>query len=171
METNSVKFFSRNQYEIPQGVNPPILIAWKLRTPENYGNLIRLADTVGCSKVLFVVDDIQLSDRKVRKTAGDSYDRVDFKFVNAVELAEHIPENYKLVAVETAEESKNIYNVVLPSNIALVVGNEKKGIEMDALGDCSHVVHIPLPGKCTSLNVTHATAIALFEWLRQVMAQ
>ena len=51
MITNSVEYFKNNSYSIPEGVDPPIIIAWKLRTPENYGNLIRLADTVGCLKV------------------------------------------------------------------------------------------------------------------------
>lgn len=167
METNSVKFFKSNSYKLPTTEDAPILIAWKLRTPENYGSLIRLADTVGCQKVLFVYYSDQLSQRKIRKTAGDSYDRVDFEIVKEEDLFNHIPKGTELVAIETAENSKNIYKNKFSCKIALVVGNEKSGIDSQFLEKCDNVVHIPLTGTCTSLNVSHATAVALFEWVRQ----
>lgn len=169
METNSVNFFRKNNYQLPVGLEAPILVGWKLRTPENYGNMLRLADTVGCSKVVFVIDTIELADRKIRKTAGDSYQRMAMKFVKEEELSEHLPGNFTWVALETAEISENIFTVSLPRAMALFVGNEKKGISPQVLKQCQQIIHIPLTGKCTSLNVSHATAIALFEWVRQYL--
>ncbi|MDA3927625.1 MAG: TrmH family RNA methyltransferase [Prolixibacteraceae bacterium] len=167
METNSVEFFKQNNYQLPKGIAAPILVAWKLRTPGNYGYLLRLADTVGCEKVLFVVDEIHLAHRNIRKTAGESYKRMPFEFISADDIKSKIPESFQFVALETATNSKNIFKTKLPSNIALVVGNEKSGIETNFLAKCDQIVHIPLTGKCTSLNVSHATAIALYEWVRQ----
>lgn len=167
METNSVEFFRKNSYKLNDGIVGPIIVAWKLRTPENYGNLLRLADTVGCSKVIFVTDGLQLSDRKIRKTAGDSYSRMKMEFIEEEQLTNSIPENYKWIALETAEPSQNIFEAALPQTMALFIGNEKKGIPSGILEQCLSVVHIPLTGNCTSLNVSHATAIALFEWVRR----
>lgn len=167
MLTNSVKYFNDNPYRLPDTVKPPVLIAWKLRTPENYGNLIRIADTIGAAMVLFVGDDFSLSNRKIRKTAGNSYQSIKFSFISEDELLDHIPEGYELVALETAIGSENIFNAKLPSNLALIVGNEKTGIDPQFLKTCNKIVHIPLTGRCTSLNVSHATAVAIFEWLRQ----
>ncbi|MFA9390764.1 MAG: TrmH family RNA methyltransferase [Prolixibacteraceae bacterium] len=167
METNSVDFFKNRRYVLGANVKPPIIVAWKLRTPENYGNLLRLADTVGCEKVVFVGDEIQLSDRKIRKTAGDSFHRMPMEFVEEKNLHLSIPHDYSWIALETALTSTNIYKGMLPECMALFVGNEQRGIPSQVLERCGQIVHIPLTGRCTSLNVSHATAIALFEWVRQ----
>ncbi len=167
MQTSSISYFKQNQYRIHENCKHPILVAWKLRTPENYGNLLRLADNTACSLVLFVVDENKLSERKIRKTAGDSYQRVHFIFCNEANWRNFIPEEYELIAIETYEFSENLYREALPQSVALVVGNEKRGIEAEILEQCDKVLHIPLAGECKSLNVSHAAAIALFEWLRQ----
>lgn len=169
MNTNSVDFFRTKNYTLPQNLAAPIIVAWKLKTPENYGNLIRLADTVGCSKVVFVNDDIQITERKIKKTAGDSYVHMNFEFISEDRINAAIPSNYHWVAVETAENSENIFNDKLPEAVALFVGNEQKGIPENFLAKMERIVHIPLTGRCTSLNVSHATAVALFEWVRQYL--
>lgn len=169
MHTNSVEYFKTNKYSLPDNVSPPILVAWHLRTPENYGNLIRLADTIGASKVVFVGTEEGLSQRKIRKTAGNSYQSVQFCFVSSDDFLDHIPSDYELIALETATGSENIYKSKLPLNLALVVGNEKSGIDPVVLSKCTNIVHIPLTGQCTSLNVSHASAVAIFEWLRQIL--
>jgi TrmH family RNA methyltransferase len=167
MQTNSVLYFKENNYQIDRTCKPPIIIAWKLRTPENYGNLLRIADNLGCLKVVFVSEERPLSERKIKKTAGESYNRVPFFMVDEDKWLETIPEAYSIIGLETSEKSKNIYRSMLPKSLALMVGNEKHGIETGALIKCAEVMHIPLTGKCTSLNVTHAASIALFEWFRQ----
>ncbi len=168
MEVNSVSFFKANPYQLANDILPPILIAWKIINPQNCGSLIRIADTIGCKKVIFVKGDKQnLADRLIRKTAGESFNKLPFKFVSENEWMQALPENYQTVAVETASNSKNIYKTSLPKNIAIMVGNEKKGIPSEIISQCNQVVHIPLPGNCTSLNVTQAASISIFEWLRQ----
>jgi tRNA G18 (ribose-2'-O)-methylase SpoU len=167
MNSSSVDFFKDNKFSIPEGSLKPILIAWKLRTPQNYGNLLRLADNLGCGKVYFVKSTGDVCDRKIKKTARRSWDEVDFEFIEENNIWQKIPENYQIVALETIGTATNIFTTVLPKNLVLVVGNEKGGLSDDALTHCSSAVFIPITGGCTSLNVTHATAIALFEWLRQ----
>ncbi|HKK81282.1 MAG TPA: TrmH family RNA methyltransferase, partial [Prolixibacteraceae bacterium] len=145
------------------------LIAWKLKNPENCGNLIRLADNIGFSKVIFINGDNNISIRKIKKTAGNSYQVMPSVFLSEKELTTMLPDHYSLVAVETESSSSNIFTSKLPDNIALVVGNEKKGIDIDFIKKCEMVVHIPLTGNCTSLNVSHAATVAAFEWQRQKM--
>ncbi|MDA3879803.1 MAG: TrmH family RNA methyltransferase [Prolixibacteraceae bacterium] len=171
MNINSVDFFKNTIYSLPHGAARPILLAWKLQNPENCGNILRLSDSIGFRKVLFVKPLDNISLRKVRKTAGNSFNNVDFSFISENELERDIPSGYEFVAVETAHGSANIFNTELPSKIVFVVGNESKGIESDFIAKCKHVVHIPLTGSCTSLNVSHAATVAAFEWLRQMMSQ
>lgn len=169
METSSVKHFENQGYELPVHLEKPLLVAWKLNTPENYGNLIRLAASIGCSKVYFVKGEAVPAERKIRKTAGDNYNKIDHELIDEECLYDRVPENYTWVALETVSRSGNIFSTELPDNMVLVVGNEKHGIEVSAIAKCDMAVHIPITGNCTSLNVSHAAAIGLFEWLRQKM--
>lgn len=169
METSSVIHFKNQGYELPSCLEKPILLAWKLNTPENYGNLIRLAASIGCRKVYFVKGEVLPSERKIRKTAGDNYNKTDHELIDEESVFDRIPADYSWVALETVSGSENIYESKLPANMVLVVGNEKHGIETSTLARCDMLVHIPLTGSCTSLNVSHAAAIGLFEWLRQKM--
>lgn len=166
--TNSVQFFREQKYVLPQTAESPILVAWKLVTPENYGSLLRLADSIGCSKVVFVGSEDAVSSKKIEKVAGNSFKSMCFEFVDADHIMAAIPSTHSLVAIETAQRSTNIYKTSLPANIAFVVGSEKHGVDPLFLEECKQIVHVPLTGHCTSLNVSHAAAVAMFEWLRQV---
>lgn len=151
--------------------NAPIIVGYHLRTPENLGNIIRLADNTGCKKVLFVTDDENLRTSKIKKTAASSFDKVDWSFCTEDELKKNIPKDYSWVAVETASDSKNIFETKLPQKAVLIVGNEIHGVHINMLELCNEIVHIPLVGNNTSMNVSHALAVALFEWHRQIISR
>jgi tRNA G18 (ribose-2'-O)-methylase SpoU len=166
MTTKSIDFFKKVPYRLSNGVNAPVLVVCPLQTPENYGNIIRLADTIGCPVLYLLKSNFPVSERKIRKTAGDSFHRIKIIYLTEEELEDQLPLGFTLVGLETASGSQNIFQTTLPQSMALVVGNEKNGIQSALLEKCSLTVHIPLTGECTSLNVTHALAVALFEWLR-----
>ena len=155
-------------YKMPTSYDRPIIIGYNIRTPENIGSIIRLADNVACLKVIFITDKSEVRLSKVKKTAASSYTSVDWKFCSLSEFEHEIPKDYTLIALETTSDSENIYNLKLPSKVAFVLGNEISGIEEEFLDKCQTIVHIPIYGKNTSLNVSHSLAIALFEWQRQI---
>ncbi|MCG8410616.1 MAG: TrmH family RNA methyltransferase [Bacteroidales bacterium] len=155
--------------ELPSTYVPPIIVAYNIRTPENVGSIIRLADNIVCDKVLFVSDSNDIRESKIKKTAASSFKSVNWKFCTQAELDNEIPDDYNLVAIETTSDSENIYQAKLQSKVAFVVGNEVAGVDDTFLDRCSKIVHIPIYGKNTSLNVSHALALALFEWQRQMV--
>lgn len=163
---HSKKLFSR---ETPPVYYPPIIIADSLKTPENLGNIIRLADNAGAQKVYFLDIDSNIRLSKIKKTASSSYQSVSWEFCLLDELKSKIHEDYKWIAVETTSDSVDIFKYDLPEKVALFVGNEKDGIRHDILNACHQIVHIPIVGNNTSLNVSHALAIALFEWQRHML--
>ena len=63
--------------------------------------------------------------------------------------------------------SKSIYQSDLTGALALVMGNEGKGIRPLVKKHCDFLVHIPMSGTVQSLNISVATGITLFEALRQ----
>lgn len=72
-----------------------------------------------------------------------------------------------IVGSSLHERSKLYTEVDYKGPIAIVVGNEEKGIRKHTAEFCDHVVKIPMQGKVQSLNVSVATGILLFEVLRQ----
>jgi len=157
-----------NDLQLPAGYSSPIIIGYDIKTPENIGNIIRLADNVACHKVLFVTEKNDIRESKIKKTAASSFKSINWKFCSAKEFYKEIPDDFSLVAIETSSDSENIYSSQLPTKIALIVGNEIAGISNELLDKCEKIVHIPIFGQNTSLNVSHSLAIAIFEWQRRM---
>ena len=144
-----------------------IIVAWKLKTPGNMGQIIRVAHNVGAQKVYFVDNGMTKKDSEIKKTAGFSFDQMDWEVIEEENLQDIIPPGFSLVAVETSEGAKNIFSTNLPFKTILVVGSESKGIPFEIVKKCDQNIYIPMPGACKSLNVSNATSVAAFEWLRQ----
>lgn len=117
--------------------------------------------------MIFLGEEPTHSIGRVRKCAASSKDNIKWYFTNENDLRKLIPVNKKLIAIETATNATNIFETELPSEAAFVVGNESRGIREELLQQCDLIVYIPVPGPTRSLNVSHAAAVALFEWLRQ----
>ena len=165
METNSVVFFNSGEY--PELKTKPIIAGWKITNPANIGSLMRLADNIGCSEVFILGEKFDFRKSSIKYTAGQSFETVKLNFISPEDFFESIPKNHQLVAIETSEHSKNIFTTPLPSDIIFLLGNERYGLPDDILNRCKLTVHIPMTGACKSMNVSHAAAVALFEWQRQ----
>lgn len=76
-------------------------------------------------------------------------------------------EGYQLVALEQTTNAVSIFDFQFERKTALVVGNERSGIDEDSLRLVQHVVEIPMYGLPYALNVGTATAMALYEYCRQ----
>lgn len=147
----------------------PMLLADHLMTPDNLGALIRLADNIGASEVCFLGSEDEHHLSKVRRAAASSRDNIRWYFSEETDLRRIVPEGKAIVAIETADNATCIYDTQLPEDVAFIVGSERHGISEDLLKQCDMVVYIPVPGPTRSLNVSHAAAVALFEWQRQML--
>jgi TrmH family RNA methyltransferase len=167
METNSIAFFDDQKY--PELSVKPVIAAWQIINPENIGNMIRLAGNVGAEDVFILGTDFQLRMSSIRKTAGLSFNNVRLAFISPEDFFDQLNPDIKLVAIETSEDSTNVFTTKLPDKIAFLLGNERNGLPDEILQKCALKVHIPMTGKCKSMNVSHALSVALFEWQRQML--
>ena len=156
-------FDSQNRVTL---TNTPIIITDCLKTPENIGHLIRLAGNIGITKIISI-EEIQLKDNKIKKTACMAWDYVELIHATSKNYHQFIPEDYQWVALETSLQSQSIYKTQLPAKMAVFLGNEIRGIQPEILSHCATHIHIPMTGEATSMNVSHAGSVCLFEWLRQ----
>jgi TrmH family RNA methyltransferase len=105
----------------------------------------------------------------VRRAAASSRDNIRWYFSEETDLRKIVPDGKKIVAIETSDNATCIYNTALPEDVAFIVGSERNGLSDELLTQCDMVVYIPVPGPTRSLNVSHAAAVALFEWQRQML--
>ena len=161
--------FDRIQTEdLYERIPRPMLIADHLLTPDNLGAMIRLADNIGATEMCFLGKEEEHRLGKVRRAAASSRDNIRWYFSEETDLRKIVPEGKTIVAVETADNATCIYDTQLPENVAFIVGSESHGLSDELLTQCDKVVYIPVPGPTRSLNVSHAAAVALFEWQRQM---
>ena len=154
--------------EFYERIPRPMLIADHLMTPDNIGAMIRLADNISATEVCFLGREEEHRLGKVRRAAASSRDNIRWYFSEETDLRKIVPEGKTIVAVETSDDATCIYDTKLPENVAFIVGNERNGVREELLSQCDMTVYIPVPGPTRSLNVSHAAAVALFEWQRQM---
>ncbi len=169
--TSSQSFFNNKEYDLWTKDDAPILVGIGIRAPENIGAMIRLAGNIACKKVIFVENNENHNLQKIKKTATTAFNKINWRFANYDNWQTHIPSDYKLIALETTSDSKSIYNIQWPQKVAIIVGDERYGIDMDTLDLCYIKLHIPMIGNVKSLNVVQAAAISLFDIVRQRMQE
>lgn len=151
---------------------PIVIICDGVQGPANIGSLFRVSDAFGVSELVFMAGDISMQSPRMRKTSRDTYKKVSWsESDNPAKLLEHYREaGYILVALEISSKSKELsgFNWDKDQKIALIVGNEQHGISQEVLSLADHVLHIELFGENSSINVSHAAAIALYELTRPV---
>ena len=155
--------------EIYQHIPRPIVIADHLMTPDNMGAMIRIADNIGASEMCFLGEETKHSLGKVRRAAASSRGNIRWYFTEETDLRKIVPNDKTIVAIETTDNATCIYDTPLPENVAFIVGSESQGISEELLKQCDMAVYIPVPGPTRSLNVSHAAAVALFEWQRKMI--
>ncbi|MCF6171058.1 MAG: TrmH family RNA methyltransferase [Bacteroidales bacterium] len=164
------KFNKLNLAGIYQKISRPIIVSDRLRTPENMGSVLRLAGNIGAEKTIFLSDvaqDFRL--RRIKKTASTANENTPWEIRDENQLSTFIPAGFQIVAIETSEKAESIFDFQFPEKTAFIVGSERYGIRPEILKQAHHQVYIPIPGPVSSLNVTHALSVALFEWLRQMI--
>ena len=82
-------------------------------------------------------------------------------------LKELKQQGYLLVGLEQTTNAENLHTFHFERKTALVVGNERSGLDDEILRLVDHVVEIPVYGLPYSYNVATATAMAVYEYCRQ----
>lgn len=141
------------------------LLLEDIQDPGNLGSILRSAAAAGCDAVFLSKNCADAWSPKVLRAGMGGHFVLD------------IHESIDLLAMATSFQGKvfatvvgaksNLYDCDLRGKIAFAVGNEGAGLSESLLAMISQHITIPMPGCSESLNVAAATAICLFEAVRQ----
>jgi 23S rRNA (guanosine2251-2'-O)-methyltransferase len=134
----------------------------------NLGSLIRTAEFFGVQGLILPRDrSAFITDAVYKRSAGGSAYLPVAKVVNLARILKQLADRNIWIVGAAGESSTNIYEFDWNRNLALVVGNESKGLSKIVRNQCHELVSIPPLGKLTSLNVSVAAGIILSEIVRQ----
>lgn len=147
---------------------PLLLLLDSIQDPHNFGAIIRTAECAGVSGIFTTIKNSASVNNTVEKTSAGAISHVKIcrvnNLANTIDILKQ--SGYWIVGSKLGK-SQNYATIDYKQPIAIVVGNEEKGIRHLVSEKCDFLAEIPMKGKIQSLNVSVASGILLFEVLRQ----
>lgn len=147
---------------------PFFLILDGVTDPHNLGACLRNADAAGVQAIIVPKDNAARLTATVRKVAVGAAETVPLVQVTNLARTMKTLQQMGVWIIGTAGETDtSLYDVELKGPMALVMGAEGKGMRRLTREHCDQLVKLPMAGSVSSLNVSVATGICLFEIVRQ----
>ena len=148
----------------PERPRELVVVCPPMRSNVNLSRIVRAAGCCGVRR-LICCGNISLQ-RKIARETGDCLEIESHRTLAPV-LARLREEGYQLVGLEQTTGSESLYSFAFERRTALIVGNERAGIEPETLHRLDRIVEIPVYGLPYAHNVATAAAIAMYEYCRQ----
>ena len=148
--------------------DPLLLVLDGITDPHNLGACLRSAGAAGAHAVIIPRDRSANLNATVRKVASGAAETVNLVVVtNLARCLQQLKERGIWLVGTDANAEKSLYEQELAGPLALVMGSEDRGLRRLTREKCDFLVSIPMAGAVSSLNVSVATGILLFEAIRQ----
>lgn len=145
-----------------------LLILDSVQDPHNLGACLRTADAAGVHAVIVPRHGAAGLGPTVSKVAAGAAECLPFASVPNLGRVLGWLAEYGVRSVGTSDAAdKTLYDCDLTGPIALVMGREETGISKGIASRCDELVALPMQGTVSSLNVSVATGVCLYEVLRQ----
>jgi 23S rRNA (guanosine2251-2'-O)-methyltransferase len=150
---------------------PIVIVLDNIRSLNNIGSVFRTADAFLIEAIYLCGITAQPPHREIQKTALGATESVAWKYFESTNeaLKELRESNYKIAAIEQAENSTflNDFNVQKEGKLAVIFGNEVKGVDQEAINLSDVVIEIPQYGTKHSLNISVSTGIVIWELFKK----
>ena len=145
-----------------------LLILDGVTDPHNLGACLRTADASGVHAVIFPKDKSASINATVRKVACGAAEVIPtYPVTNLARTMEQLQQRGIWIIGTAGEASDEIYDLDLTGSKALVMGAEGDGMRRLTREKCDFLAKLPMAGTVSSLNVSVATGVCLFEMVRQ----
>ena len=138
------------------------IIAHNIRSLYNIGTIFRTSDAIGVKKLFLTGYSGHPPRKEISKVALGAEESIEWKHYKSLNyLLKKLKKNkVKIIALETNKNSINYLKFKPKFPLALIVGNEVRGLSSSILKNVDKTIFIPMNGIKESLNVGIAMAIA-----------
>ncbi len=162
----------RRYHEVAAGRQRGVVVLEDIHDPHNAEAVFRSCDAFGFQRVCLIFDEEEPFDpRQVGKLTSSSANKwLDFEVYASVRecLDKLHRDGYEVVATVAAREAEDLFAAELTApRIAVMLGNENRGLSAAAIALADRRITIPMTGMVRSLNLSVTAAIALYEVTRQ----
>jgi 23S rRNA (guanosine2251-2'-O)-methyltransferase len=145
-----------------------LLVLDGIQDPHNLGACLRTADAAGVHAVVVPRHGAAGLGPTVSKVAAGAAECLSFASVANIGRVLKWFAEYGIRSVATSDAATDtLYDCDLTGPLALVMGREETGVSKSVASRCDQLVRLPMHGSVSSLNVSVATGICLYEVLRQ----
>jgi len=146
---------------------PVVVVLDNIRSCHNTGSVFRTSDALLVEKIFLCGITSTPPDKEIRKTALGAENTVAWEYhPDTLELVSTLKaQGYTLVAIEQVEKSISLsdYHPSDSSKLALVFGNEVKGVQQEVVDQCDLAIEIPQFGTKHSFNISVSVGIVLWD--------
>ena len=147
---------------------PFLILLDSIQDPHNLGAILRTAECAGVDGVIATIHKSSSITETVEKTSAGALSHLKLtKISNLNQTIKILKDEGFWIVGSTLDKAQNYTEVDYKMPVALIMGNEEKGIRKLVADNCDFLVKIPMPGKLQSLNVSVASGILMFEIVRQ----
>ena len=145
-----------------------LLLLDGIQDPHNLGACLRTADAAGVDAVVVPRHGAAGLGPTVSKVAAGAAESLPFATVGNVGRVLEWLADYGVTRIGTSDRAKtSLYEAALDGHLALVMGREETGLGKGVAARCDRLVSLPMAGRVSSLNVSVAAGVCLYEALRQ----
>src|SRR5690625_2724473 len=147
---------------------PFIFILDEIEDPHNLGAILRTADATGVHGIIIPKRRAVGLTETVAKASAGAIEHVPVaRVTNIARTIEKLKENNIWVVGTDEKGSKDYRTLDGETAIALVIGNEGKGISRLVKDKCDWMIHLPMKGSIPSLNASVASSVLMYEIYRK----
>ena len=140
-----------------------IIILDHLEDPHNFGAIIRTCEAAGINSIIIPKDRSVKVNATVMKTSAGTLENVDICMVSNIVNAIKTLKDNGFWIIGTDMEGTDYRKIDYKGKIAIVIGNEGKGLSRLTEENCDFIAKIPMYGTVNSLNASVAAALVIYE--------
>ena len=148
-----------------------LLILDGVTDPHNLGACLRTAEGAGVQAVIAPKDNAASLTPTARKVASGAAERMPFvQVTNLARTLQMLKDAGVWITGTSDKATQTMYECDFKGHTAIIMGAEGKGLRRLTETACDHLISIPMAGSVSSLNVSVATGVVLYETVRQRQA-
>ncbi len=144
-----------------------VLVLDNIEKPGNFGAICRTAVAANINNIFLTGNEIDIFNPNVIKSSEGLIFHLNIEYIQKENLIKNLKENNYIIVGALTNGSDNYSNVDYKEKIAIVLGSESKGLDLEWNNLLDKKIKIPMKKNIDSLNLSVSAAIIIYEVLRQ----